>query len=206
MRSFPALLSLFLFLNPCSALAEYVADEGTVQQLPSMVVTATRVPSEPGLDPAAISVIERDEIERSGAHDVADLLRYVPGADVRISGQAGGQTSVFLRGANSNHTLVLIDGIRANGAFSGTYDFSNLTVANVERIEVVAGPQSLLYGSEALGGIINIVTRRGAEGATGSVSAAVGSHDRFEGRGFAAFGGEKVKGSVSGSTRVAPSW
>ena len=199
MRFFPAIISLFIIVVPLAVLAEFAADEESVEQLPPLVVTATRVPTNTGLDPASITVVERVDIERSGAHSVAELLRFVPGADVRMTGQAGGQTSVFLRGANSNHTLVLIDGIRANSVFSGTYDFSNLTVANVERVEVITGPQSLLYGSEALGGIINIVTRRGSADVSGSLSVAAGSHGRGEGRGFAAFGGKKVTGSLSGS-------
>jgi len=199
MRFFPFIFPLFALLLPLAVRAESSAAVETVQQLPPLIVTATRMPASQGLDPAAITVITRDQIERSAAPTVAELLRFVPGADVRVTGQTGGQTSVFLRGANSNHTLVLIDGIRSNSAFSGTYDFSSLTVANVERVEVIAGPQSLLYGSGALGGIINIVTRRGAAGASGSVSVAAGSNERTEGRGFAAFGGERTRASLSGS-------
>lgn len=199
MRFFPFIIAVMTAVFPLAAQGEYAADENAVEQLPQLVVSATRIPTSADLGPSSITVISREEIERSAAHDVAELLRFVPGADVRITGQTGGQTSVFLRGANSNHTLVLIDGIRANSAFSGTYDFSDLSVANVERVEVITGPQSLLYGSEALGGIINIVTRRGSQGASGSLSVAAGSHEWAEGRGFASFGGTKVSGSVSGS-------
>lgn len=199
MRYLSPIFFLLAILLPTVVPAETSFDEYSAEQLEPLVVTATRIPTSSGLDPATITVITREEIERSGAPTVAELLRFVPGADVRVAGQAGGQTSVFMRGANSNHTLVLIDGMRVNSAFSGTYDFSSLTVANVERVEVISGPQSLLYGSEALGGIINIVTRRGGEGVSGSVGAAAGSNNLFEGRGFAAFGGEQVRASISGS-------
>ncbi|MEN8007510.1 MAG: TonB-dependent receptor [Candidatus Krumholzibacteriota bacterium] len=199
MRAFPAFLALFILVFQLRALAETTTDEHQTRQLPPLTVTAMRLPSQPDLDSATITVITRDDIDRTGAHTVAELLRFVPGADVRITGQTGGQTSVFLRGANSNHTLVLIDGIRVNSAFSGNFDFSSLTVANVERVEVIHGPQSLLYGSEALGGIVNIVTRRGAAGASGSLRAAVGSHGETEGRAAATFGGERARASVTGS-------
>ena len=83
----------------------------------------------------------------------------VPGVIVSHTGQPGALTSVFMRGANSMHTLVLVDGVRVNNAFNGRFDFVDLTVDNVERIEVVRGPQSTRYGSDALGGVINIVTK-----------------------------------------------
>ena len=117
---------------------------------------------------------------------MADVLETVPGVSVSHTGQPGAQTSVFMRGANSGHTLVLIDGVRVNNAFNGRYDFVDLTVDNVERIEVVRGPQSTRYGSDALGGVINIVMKRGAAEPTGAALLEVGSNASLRARGSAA--------------------
>ncbi|HEY6170536.1 MAG TPA: TonB-dependent receptor, partial [Verrucomicrobiae bacterium] len=112
--------------------------------------------------------------------------------------QPGGQTSVFLRGANNSHTLVLIDGVRVNNGFNNAFDFNNLSVDNVERIEILRGPQSTLYGSEALGGVINIVTRRGAERFSGSATAEYGSHNSLLTRGSVAATEGKFSFSAEG--------
>jgi len=124
---------------------------------------------------SAVTVIGRAEIEARRADSVAELLRTVPGVEVSRSGPPGGNTSAFLRGANSSHTLVLVDGVRVNSPAVGGYDLAGLTTDDVERIEVVRGPQSALYGSEAIGGVIAIFTRRGTDGGLeGSASAEIG--------------------------------
>jgi vitamin B12 transporter len=112
----------------------------------------------------SVSVITREEIELRGQPFVSDLLRTIPGVDVVQSGGRGGTTSVFIRGNNSEHTLVLLDGIPLNdpSAPGRTYDLANLTTDNVDRIEVLRGPQSVMYGSDAIGGVISIITRKGA--------------------------------------------
>lgn len=127
------------------------------------VVTPTRgetLLSEVG---SSVSVITEEQIRQSGQTQVSDVLRNIPGVDVVQQGSPGGLTSVFLRGANSQQTKVLIDGIPANDPSnaSRSFDFSLLTVDNIERIEVLRGPQSTLYGSDAIGGVINIITKRG---------------------------------------------
>ncbi len=103
-----------------------------------------------------------DEIARLSAGTVAELLRAVPGLTVTESGGAGGQALVNLRGAEAGHTLVLIDGVRVNDPASARdeFDFAMLSVTDIERIEILRGPQSALYGSDAMGGVINIITRR----------------------------------------------
>ena len=106
------------------------------------------------------SVIARAEIEASARQDLIDLLRTQPGVDIARNGGPGGATSVFLRGSNSNHVLVLIDGIRAAAAGTGALQWENLPLAQIERIEIVRGPQASFYGSDAIGGIVNVVTRR----------------------------------------------
>ncbi len=125
------------------------------------------------------TVIDRKEIELRGEPFLADLLRTVPGVDVVQAGGPGGTTSVFIRGSDSSHTLVLVDGMPVNDAAStsASYDFANMTTDNIERIEILRGPQSVMYGSDAIGGVISIVTRKGSGKAKGSVSAEWGSYN-----------------------------
>jgi len=146
-------------------------------QLDDIVVTATR--SEAALNQvgSSVTVISREEIERSQKSFVLDLLRSVPAVDVTRSGGPGGQTYVGIRGAKPEHTLVLVDGVRVNDPAStgGSFDFANLPTDTIERIEILRGPQSTLYGSDAMGGVITIITRRGEGTPTGFVSAQGGS-------------------------------
>lgn len=166
-------VALGLVLAVCgSALAE----EKTAQ-LGEVVVTATRdeVPIEQV--GSSITVVTAKEIEQQQKRTVADALRMVPGLDLVRTGSFGGTTAVFMRGAKSEHTLVLIDGIEMNDPSSsgGGYNFSNLTTDNIERIEILRGPQSTLYGSHAIGGVINIITKRGDGKLKGFLSAEGGS-------------------------------
>jgi vitamin B12 transporter len=140
-----------------------------------IVVTAARVPEPAHEVGSSVTVIDRAEIERRKVTSVLELLRGVPGLEVAQSGGPGRTASVFLRGANSEHTLVLLDGLRLNNPAFGGFDFADLTLDNVERIEVLRGPQSVLYGSEAMGGVVSIITRRGAEGLSASVEVEGGS-------------------------------
>jgi vitamin B12 transporter len=127
---------------------------------------------------SSVTVIGRAEIEARRAVNVAELLRSVPGVEVSRSGPPGGNTSAFIRGANSSHTLVLVDGVRVNSPAVGGYDLAALSTDNVERVEVVRGPQSALYGSEAIGGVIAVYTRRGTGGALeGSAAAEAGTEE-----------------------------
>ncbi len=125
----------------------------------SVVVTATASPEEETEVGAATTVITRERIEQGGFRTVLEVLRSVPGLDVVRSGSDGSVTSIFLRGSSSTQTLVLVDGVRVNSPFFSGYDFSALTTENIQRIEIVRGPFSALYGSDALGGVIQIFTR-----------------------------------------------
>ncbi|HUO86088.1 MAG TPA: TonB-dependent receptor [Thermoanaerobaculia bacterium] len=162
--------------------ATTVADE--------IVVSASHVALERRRVGSAVTVIDRAEIERGRAVTVGELLRTVPGVAVSQTGGPGGGVSVFVRGGSSSHTLVLIDGVRANATGSGAFDWADLTTDGVERIEVLRGPQSAVHGSEAIGGVISIISRRGGEGAESSLAAELGSRDwrRLGGR-FAAGSG-----------------
>lgn len=126
-----------------------------------VVVTATRNPQSLAQTTSAVTVITRQQIEDKKAFDLIDVIRLAPSVSIAQSGTRGKNASIFLRGSNSNHTLVLIDGVRANSPADGRFDFGTILVENIERIEVLRGPQSALYGSDAIGGVVNIITRRG---------------------------------------------
>jgi vitamin B12 transporter len=132
--------------------------------LEDVIVTATRRATEATDVLPPVVIIGRAEIERSNALDVAELLRYHAGLEIARNGGPGQVTSLFIRGANSNHTLVLIDGVKVNPGTAGGAALQNISPELVERIEIVMGPRSSLYGSEAIGGVVHIITRRGAPG------------------------------------------
>lgn len=125
---------------------------------------------------SAITVIDAEMIDRTESQTVAEVLRRVPGVEVVQAGGAGTTATVFVRGAESDQTLVLIDGVRVNTVADGSFDFADLRVENIERIEVLKGPQSVLYGSDALGGVISIFTNRAHEGGGATFKAEGGSY------------------------------
>lgn len=152
-----------------------------------ITVTADRL-EEPVTDKTdAITVITREEIETQQWHYVNDALRQVPGLVLAQSGSPGKVTSVFLRGAGSSQVLVMLDGVPLNSPYFGGINFEDLTTDNIERIEVIKGPQSPLYGSDSIGGVIQIFTRRGSGPAQ--------IHAGFEGGSFQTF---REKAGISG--------
>jgi vitamin B12 transporter len=125
-----------------------------------IIVTGARTPLTINQIGSALSVITREDIERRETRYVADLLRSVPGFSVSHTGVAGSQTQVRVRGAEANHILVLIDGVRANDPATGDeFRWEYLSTGNIERIEVVRGPQSSLWGSDAVSAVVHIITR-----------------------------------------------
>ena len=151
--------------------------------LPGVTVIGTRIPTPPENTASPVTVIPREQILETQQRFVLDVLRVVSGLDVVRNGQPGGNASIFMRGANSSHTLVLVDGIRVNNGFNNSFDFSQLAVDNIEQIEILRGPQSTLYGSEALGGVINIVTKKADGKPTGSLLGEYGSFETWLTRG-----------------------
>jgi len=129
----------------------------------TIIVTATRseIPLRDAIVP--VTVIDRERIELSLANDLAELLRFEAGIDIGRNGGPGQATSVFMRGTESNHTLVLIDGVRINPGTIGAAPLQNLAPSVIQRIEIVKGVRSSLYGTDAIGGVINIITRGGRE-------------------------------------------
>jgi vitamin B12 transporter len=158
------------------------------QRLDPLSVTATR-----SLQPAAdlladVTVIGRDEIARSGAQSLAELLQRQPGSEIVQNGGPGSVSGVFLRGANTTQTLVLVDGIRLTSATSGATALEAIPLDQIERIEVLRGPASSLYGADAIGGVIQIFTRRGTDDLSANLAAGYGTYST-----------RTVTGGVSGS-------
>lgn len=154
-----------------------------------ITVTADRIAAPTDQVGSSVTVIDRAEIERRRHATVAELLRTVPGVEINRTSGAGSVTSAFLRGGNSAFTLVLVDGVRVNSPATGSYDLSQITTDNVARIEVVRGAQSTLYGSEAIGGVIAITTRRGKGPASVDAYVEAGS-----------FGSERYGASIHGGS------
>jgi len=146
--------------------------------LPEIVVTADRVEEPIGQTGASVTVIPASEVQKLGTKGLADVLRGVAGLDVDEAGGVGSVTQVRLRGANPGETLVLIDGVRIGNptATDGSLDFGDLSAVDVDRIEILRGPQSALYGSDAMGGVINIITRKGTKTPRRNVTVEAGSY------------------------------
>jgi vitamin B12 transporter len=126
-----------------------------------LIVTPTRMPEPLDQTIADTTVLDEQDIRKAGAPDVPALLRSLAGVEVAQSGGLGSQSSVFMRGTNSNQVLVLLDGVRINSATTGATALEHIMLDNVQRIEVVRGNVSSLYGSEAIGGVIQIFTKQG---------------------------------------------
>lgn len=145
-----------------------------------LVITSGRLAEPQAQATAATTVFERADIERLQVSSVPDLLSRVPGVSIVQNGGRGSLTSLFLRGANANQTLVLVDGVRLNAAASGLARLEFLSPEQIERIEVVRGPRSALYGADAIGGVIQIFTRQGEAGLQPRLRLAAGSQQTFE--------------------------
>ncbi|HEY0161010.1 MAG TPA: TonB-dependent receptor [Thermoanaerobaculia bacterium] len=151
--------SLSVFLFTTFLVAAPLTAQPVVQD--EIVVTASALPERADETPATVTVITREEIDERAARDVSDVLREVPGLSVARIGSSGHQTTIFTRGANGAHTLVLWNGIEVSPPFFGGssgFDWGQFSTAGVEQIEVVRGPFSALYGSEAVAGVINVLT------------------------------------------------
>jgi vitamin B12 transporter len=149
-------------------------------ELNPTIVTATRTESRADAVLSDVTVITREEIEKGTGRTVAELLSRVAGVQMTGNGGLGKNSGVFIRGTGSTHVLLLVDGVRVGSATSGQANFDNIPIESIERIEVLKGPASALYGSDAVGGVIQIFTRQGREGFFPYASATVGSAGRNE--------------------------
>ena len=159
------------------------------------VVTASRIEQRVEDVPRAVTVITAEDIARSGQLSLAEVLQQFGGLEMAASGGTGTATTVFIRGANAAHTLVLVDGVRLQSATTGSTAFGNIPLAQVERIEIVPGPASSLYGSDAVGGVIQIFTKGGGAKPGAEVAASGGTYST---------GALKASGNwVSGGSAIA---
>lgn len=158
------LLFLVALLPSVSRAADDLMDGELPPLVEEVVVSATRTPAQADSLGSSVTVLSTEEIAVRNKTSVLELLRTIPGLEVNQQGGPGRASAVFLRGAGAAGTLVLIDGVPVNSPNVGNYDFADIRADQIERIEVLRGPQSSLYGSEAMGGVINIVTRRGMAG------------------------------------------
>ncbi len=151
--------------------------------LPETVVTATRDEEKTERVASSVTVVDREEIERRQYRTVQDILVDAPGLTTNQSGAFGKGTSLYIRGTNGDHVVVLIDGLRANDPSSSStaFNFAHLLADNIERIEIVRGPLSTLYGADAIGGVVNIITRKGRGKPSVSASVEGGSFNSLAG-------------------------
>jgi vitamin B12 transporter len=147
----------------------------------TVVVTATRIPTPESQIASSITVVTADDIAAMQTQTLPDVLKVVPGLNVVQVGGVGGQTSIFMRGTNSNHVKVFVDGIDMSDPSSSNaaFDFGQFLTQDVQRVEVLRGPQSGLYGSDAIGGVINVITKSGSGPAQFSGAIEGGSFDTF---------------------------
>lgn len=163
----------------------FVADDvfasSSHYQLGQVVVSASKVEEYIAQTGSSVVVVTNEEIEKKQYKTVLEAVQNQVGLSTASSGVTGGSASLFIRGADSGHTLVMMDGVRLYDPIStnATYDLSNLTLDNVERIEIIKGPQSSLYGSDAMGGIVNIITKKGKGEPKGFAYFSLGSKDTY---------------------------
>jgi vitamin B12 transporter len=189
-RTNPLAIALMTTLLPAPVLAQINELPAADAEAPTVVVTATRYPVDAATVGSSITVITEQELQQQQTRFVSDILREVPGVSFTRFGTIGTQGEIRIRGAKGNQTLVIIDGVRQTNPGSGFgYDPADLLARDIERIEVLRGPQATLYGSNTIGGVINIITKRGKGGVTATSEAQGGSYNTF-------YGGSSISGAT----------
>ena len=166
-------------------------------ELGPIVVTGTKTEVSQARSAVPVEVITSEQIRNSAATDAADLIQLYSNVDLARNGAYGKTTSIFIRGAESNHTLVLIDGVKMNPGTIGLAALQNISPDIIERIEIVKGPRSSLYGSDAIGGVINIITRKRIEGAQLNIVAGAGEDNTTKTGVSALYGNETLSTGVT---------
>src|SRR5690625_2030703 len=187
--------ALALLVSAAGSLA--LADAG--RDIEQTLVTATRTEQPLHEIMAPVTVITREDIERIQPLDVMELLEQAPGASLSRTGGYGAATSLMLRGNSSGHTLVMVDGVRINSATTGGASLTHINPALIERIEIVRGPRSSLYGSDAIGGVVNIITRRPQGEFQPRLQAGIGNHGIRQSEVFIGGGDERLSAGLTAS-------
>lgn len=174
-------------------------DDAKKSTLPEIIITATKSGIKKRETGSSVTIINAAEIEQKQKRFVADILKIEPGLSVTTSSTLGGVSELYIRGTAPAHAVVLIDGVKVNNptAPGNGFDFANLTTDNIERIEIVRGSQSTLYGSDAIGGVVNIITKRGFGPPRVSVSAEGGSYVTFRETAAVSGGSDEVEYSAA---------
>ena len=175
------------------------AQEASVQ-LKEVLVTADRIEQSTGETTSDVVVIKGEDIKKANIEFVADALRQVPDINIVQNGGPGQIATVFMRGGDSTQTLVMIDGVKVKSTTFGAFDFSGLRTDDIERIEIVKGPQSTLYGSEAMSGVINIITKKGMGAPKVEATVEAGSFETHKSSIALSGGNEKIDYRLTGST------
>lgn len=174
-------LALALTLLPCAPLLADTFERDQALKLPDVLISANRQVEARNDSSAANTVFTRDDIDRLQPNSITDLLRRVPGVQVGQTGGRGSLPGIYLRGTKSAQSLVLVDGQRIGNSTSGDSNLQHINIEQVERVEVLRGSRSVIYGSDAIGGVIQIFTRRGAEqGLQPRLHVGIGSHQTWE--------------------------
>lgn len=158
--AWPWAVPLAIALSPAAVLAQPSTAAGSASAASTIVVTGARLAQPISESPLDIRVIDREALDRAGAGGLAELLQRLGGVEITANGGPGQPGGLFLRGSNSSHVLLLVDGVRVSSATSGTNAFEHLTLDQIDRIEVLLGPASGLYGADAIGGVVQVFTRR----------------------------------------------
>ena len=197
---------ILLLLSMLTAFAAFAAEDSDPQgengdysiDPITVVVTANRMETPAEEVGSSVTVITGEQIGKMQKTSVIDVLRTAPALDINQSGGPGSAASIFIRGAKSEHTLVIIDGVEMNDPITPgrTFNFANLSVDNIERIEILRGPQSTLYGSDAIGGVINIITKKGGKVPSGFASIEGGSNNSVRGTAGGSGGNEWAQYSL----------
>ncbi|WP_119418710.1 TonB-dependent receptor plug domain-containing protein [Desertibaculum subflavum] len=189
--SIPGTIHLLLLASGPAAAQE-------VSLLPALVVTASRIETPLASVGSSVTVIDREQLDQRRTRAVSDILREAPGLAINRSGGLGASTQLRIRGAEANHTLVLIDGIEVNDvAFGSEFDFGQLLAEDVERIEIVRGAQSALWGSDAIGGVVNIITRKGEGPPRARLAGEAGTRETYQASGGLSGSGEQYHYALS---------
>jgi vitamin B12 transporter len=196
------ILSLFACFQlgiPCGYAQEHTGDEITTTPI---IVSASRIETHEANVASSVSTVTEEEIDDGQYRNVTNAIEPVPGLEIVQSGGIGGNAVAFIRGANSEHTLVLLDGIELNNPASPNraFNLTNLTLENIEKIEVLRGPQSSLYGSDAMGGVMNIISKKADKGLKMTVQSEGGSYNSFTQVGNLSYGSDWIEVS-NGVTR-----